>query len=206
MFRGVKLTLKQEKLLKFIQDYALTHGKPPALREVAIFLRVKYPSTARFHIKALEKKKILKFERGRLEFDFPEQKSVRFYGYISAGKPIITAEYQAFMEIPDFFLAGLPSNKVYLLRVKGDSMIEENMLDGDFLIVRSDVEPLDGDTVVATLDSESTVKKFYRYKDKVVLKPANKNYESIIVSGERLQKLMIQGVVIGLFRQYNFRK
>ncbi|MCX7952917.1 MAG: transcriptional repressor LexA [Deltaproteobacteria bacterium] len=205
-YKTVKLTAKQRGLLKFLQKYVESQLKPPSLREIANFLNVKHLSTAHFHLKALEKKGLIKLGRSALEIPGETRAGVKFFGFISAGKPLMSADYETEIDVPTFFLMGLDPSQVFIVQAKGNSMIEENIMDGDYLIVKSTTEPVDGETVIALLENECTVKKFYRYKDKVVLKPANREVESIIVSGERLQNLAVQGVVIGLFRRYNVKR
>ncbi len=211
MAKVLNLTSKQKKLLNYLKTFIALNRRPPRLKEVAEFLGSKYLSTARFHLKALEKKNLIKIERGAIEIpdteNFVDQPiSVRFLGYISAGKPFLTPEFEEFIRLDTLLFKGVKPSEVYILKARGNSMIEENIFDGDYLIVKSTNQAKDGDTVVATLNSESTIKKFYRYKDKIVLKPANKEFETIIVSGDLADKFQIQGVVIGLVRDYNFNK
>lgn len=200
----LKLTPKQQKLLKFLKDYSLASDQPPSLREIASYLNVKHLSTAHFHLKALEKKGLLKFSRSKLEFNGEPKLRLNFYGYISAGQPFQPSQEQSYIDIPRWILGDLHPDQVYVVRARGNSMVNENILDGDYLIVKACAEAKDGETVIAILDGEATVKKFYRYKDKIVLKPANPAYESIILCDDRARSLEIQGVVIGLYRRYNF--
>lgn len=204
--RFLKLTPKQEKLLRFLKEYSLASDQPPSLREIASFLNVKHLSTAHFHLRALEKKGLVKFSRSKLEFSAQPEFKLKFFGYISAGQPFQPSQEETSIDIPSWVLGELRPDQVYVLRVRGNSMVNDNILDGDYLIVKACSEAKDGDTVVAILDGEATVKRFYRYKDKIVLKPANPAFESIILSGDRARLLEIQGVVMALYRRYNFGK
>jgi len=122
---------------------------------------------------------------------------VKLLGEIAAGKPILVFERQEEVLIPEEFIR--PGRETFVLRVRGDSMIEEGILDGDLIICVQAAEVFNGETVVALIDGESaTVKKFHRRGTQVRLEPANKEYKPLVLTTDRVT---IQGVVVGIVRR-----
>lgn len=200
----MKISLKQKSLLNFLEEYLAKYGEPPSLKEIANILKVKHLSTAHFHLRALEKKGLIKREKFNIIISKESRPGrVKFLGYISAGKPLLTFGYEKEIELEELCLSGLRPNELFILQVKGNSMIEEGLFDGDFVLVRKAFDARNGEIVVVLVDGEATVKKFYRFKDKVILKPANSELQPIVLEGEKLSAVAIQGVVVGLIRRYN---
>ena len=198
-----RLTPKQLRILTLIRDYQRKHGYSPTMQELADVLGVT-KVTVFEHVAGLEKKGLLQRSRHRarsLELtsrvDFPDElcSSLPLVGHIAAGAPIEAIENQEKIDLENMFSA---RGGAFVLKVRGDSMIDDNVRDGDLVVVERRETALDGETVVALLDSgEATLKKFYRERGRVRLQPANPAFSPIYVDNIR-----IQGVVIGLLRMY----
>jgi repressor LexA len=122
--------------------------------------------------------------------------SVPLLGMVAAGEPIEAVEIPDNVDVPQSLLRG---GECFALRVKGDSMIEEGIHDGDIILVRKQERAENGQTVVALIDNEATVKKFYRKGKSIELRAANPDMEPIMIEADKLE---IKGVVIGLLRSY----
>jgi len=199
------LTPKQKKLLDFINDFYSDNGYYPSYREIANYFKLSSSSTVAAHITALKNKGYLEtsFNKSRSIDIIPEQsefqEEVHLYlaGLITAGEPIEAVEEKETISIPKWLGANNPAES-YVLKVKGDSMIEEGILDGDYVIVERNNYPQDGEVVVALLDnSNATLKKFFREKDRIRLQPANSAMRPIYVKDP-----LIQGVVKGVMRKF----
>ncbi|MBU0667938.1 transcriptional repressor LexA [Patescibacteria group bacterium] len=201
------LTEKQEAVLKYIEDYQMEHGSSPTLREMREFFGVSSDNSILKHLKALEEKgcitkddtprgiKLLSIVKERLqsnEFKLP------LLGMVPAGGPILTEEYiENWLNIGEDAVYRYKDS--YLLRVKGESMVDAGIFDGDILVVCGSLEAREGDIVVALIDNENTVKRYMKDSNgRVYLKPENPNYENIYPEGN----LCTQGVVTGLLRYY----
>ena len=198
------VTPRQMEVLKFIRDYHHKHGYSPTMQEIGDHLRVSRVTVFE-HIVALERKGLLR--RGPRhsarslqlvdESVFPRSKrSMKFplIGIIAAGRPIDAVEDNEVIDLEELFSQ---NGQMFSLRVSGESMIEEHIRDGDYVICRRCDQAQNGQTVVALLDGgEVTLKKFYREKGRVRLQPANSNFLPIYVKDVR-----IQGVVVGVVRR-----
>ncbi len=204
-----ELTEKQRQVLRFIVDCIEERGAPPTLREIAARFSFASPASVKGHLEALERKGFIRRRewtaRGiepvkeRVRRLFWEREGIPLVGRVAAGRPILAEE-----NIEDVLkLEGLfPTDQgLFALRVKGDSMIEAGILEGDILIVRPQPTADIGDIVVATLGEEGTVKRFGRSGDHIKLEPANKNYLPIVTHEAR-----IVGVVIGVIRHLRSSK
>ena len=204
----MNLTPKQLHILKRIRDLRLARGYSPTMQELANELGVS-KVTVFEHVEALIKKGALLREPNKARSlvvnpDVPlpdEQRGSRLplVGTIAAGQPIDAVENREFLDLDEIFAA--PSRgegNTFVLRVRGDSMIDEQIRDGDYVVVQRRNTARNGETVVALLESgEATLKKFYREQDRIRLQPANEAYDPIIVNNCK-----IQGVVIGVVRKY----
>ncbi len=203
------LTPKQKEVLDYIVNFIHDRGYAPSYREIALGLDLASPSTVHAHIQALRGRGYLREragdEAGNRELE-PTDKAVRWgksvilplKGLITAGQPIEAIEEQETFAVPVDLVPD--SANSYVLRVKGESMIDEGILDGDFVIVERNPSPKNGDVVVALLDNTyATLKKFYREKDRIRLQPANKTMKPIYCYDP-----LIQGIVRAVIR--NFRK
>ena len=195
------LTPKQFQIVRFLQDYWVEHEYAPTMQEIADHLGVSRPTVFE-HIEALEKKKVLTREptlaRGvTLAPEYsPEAGRLPLVGRIAAGRPIEAIEDTELLDLESLF-RGRPG-ETFALQVRGDSMIDEQIRDGDYVIVQKRQSARDGETVVAILpDGEATLKKFYKEKGHIRLQPANPTMQPIYAP-----TVTIQGVVIGVLRKY----
>ncbi|MFN4227710.1 MAG: transcriptional repressor LexA [Candidatus Ratteibacteria bacterium] len=192
-----KMTEKQWKILEFIKDYILKTGYPPTIKEIMNYFSFSSPTAVISHLNALEKKGYIKREKKRSRgislkevfFDIP------IIGQVPAGIPKIEEEnFEGFISVNQKFLG---KGEFFSLIVKGDSMKQAGIFDGDYVIIKRNVEIKNGDIVVCFYDGEYTVKYFYKRKDSVELKPANPLYKPIIIK----ENPLIIGKVVGLFRK-----
>ena len=195
------LTPKQFQIVRFLQDYWVEHEYAPTMQEIADHLGVSRPTVFE-HIEALEKKKVLTREptlaRGvTLAPEYsPEAGRLPLVGRIAAGRPIEAIEDTELLDLESLF-RGRPG-ETFALQVCGESMIDEQIRDGDYVIVQKQATARDGETVVAILpDGEATLKKFYKEKGRIRLQPANPTMQPIYAPN-----VTIQGVVIGVLRKY----
>lgn len=203
----LNLTPKQKDVLDFIVAFINEKGYPPSFREIASGLDLASPSTVHVHIQALRERGYLRASAnnaGSRELE-PTDKAVRWgksailplVGLITAGQPIEAIEERETFSVP-VELAPDSANS-YVLRVKGESMIEDGILDGDYVIVERNPSPKNGDVVVALLNNtHATLKRFYRERDRIRLQPANSTMKPIYCYDP-----LIQGVVRAVIR--NFR-
>lgn len=197
------LTPKQMRVLTFVRDYSRRKGYAPTMQELADEFGVS-KVTVFEHIAALQKKGLLRRSRHKArslqlseQIDFPDERPTRLplAGTIAAGRPIEAVETSESLDLEEVFDS--PSPK-FVLRVRGDSMIEDQICDGDFVICEKRDTARDGETVVALLpDGDATLKRFYRTANGVRLQPANPAYEPLIV-----KDVLVQGVVVGVLRRY----
>jgi repressor LexA len=192
---------KLEKVLNFIKSYSQDNGFPPSVREICSELSIKSTATAYYYIEKLKNNGLLKKTKSKnraievVNKNKVNFKSVPLVGTVTAGNPILAVEnIQEYVPIPaDMFR----SNDLFMLSVSGTSMIDAGILDGDVIIVNRQNYADNGDIVVALIDNEATVKRFYKEKDYYVLHPENKTMSDIIVTD-----VTILGVVNGLLRKY----
>ena len=198
----------KQRILEYLRDYIGKHGYAPTLSEIAKHLGVSALSTVHEHLAFLEEHGFI--ERGEGEErgitltsrvrTFVQQiaRSVALpvVGVIAAGSPIEAIENRdVHMAVPEELVRG---KNAYVLKVRGDSMIESLIADGDYVVIEKRDYARDGDTVVALLDDgNATLKTFFRKKNFIRLQPANKNYKPIDV-----KSVVIQGKVLGVIRQY----
>lgn len=201
------LTEKQEAVLKFIEDYQLEHGSSPTLREMREYFGVSSDNSILKHLKALEEKgriikddtprgiKLLSSVKEKLESaDF----KLPLLGMVPAGGPVLSEEYiEKWVNVGEDVI--YKQKDSYLLRVKGNSMVDAGIFEEDILVVCNALEPKFGDIVVALVDNQNTVKRYMKDSEgRVYLKPENPGYDNIYPQGE----LCLQGVVTGLLRYY----
>ena len=202
---GDALTKKQKQILDYLVEFYADYGYMPSYREIADKFDLSSPSSIHQYIKALEEKGYVvtahnearSIELTPKSMPAPPAVALPLSGLITAGEPIEAVEERESVGVPADMLDD-PANS-YILRVKGQSMIEEGILDGDYVIVERNPSPKNGDVVVALLDNTyATLKKFYRERDKIRLQPANAEMEPIYVKDP-----IIQGVVKGLIRTFS---
>ena len=202
---SMSLTKRQTEVLEVIKTCVKDNGYAPSIREIAEEIGVKSPATVKEHLEGLIEKGYLERMDTSVRNVKPTNKvwqlsktfELPIVGLITAGEPIEAVENRGdTIAVP----AELAENEdSFVLRVKGDSMIEDGIVDGDYVIVERSFYPQNGDVVVALLDNEyATLKRYYREKERIRLQPANKNYKPIYV-----QNPAIQGVVKGLLRKFS---
>ena len=199
------VTKRQKEILDYLRDYMDRHGYVPTLAEIGRRFNLSSLATVHKHLKNLEAKKLIRRQWNRsraLEIVSPSRKrtgivEIPLLGTVAAGAPIEPVELTDSLAVPEDLVQGRDS---YLLRVKGESMIDEQIRDGDLILVQARSTAENGETVVALIDGEATVKRFYREDGgKVRLQPANERLKPIVVSGDRVE---IRGVVVAVIRKY----
>lgn len=194
------LNQKQQQILEYIKSYVDERGFPPSIREICRKLGFASPRAGQKYLESLEEKGFIQREskpRGIKIMGGARLKSVLlpFLGYIAAGAPIEVVEEEEEMEVPAALVGRKPC---YVLQVKGNSMIEDHILDGDLIVVERCETADDGEVVVALVNREAaTLKRMYREKNRVRLEPANSNMKPIYV-----KDVAVQGKVRGLFRKF----
>lgn len=205
----IPLTRRQREIVNFISDFIRDRGYSPTLEEIGQGLGLSSLATIHKHLKNLEQKGLIRrrWNHSRSIQLLDPQTAVLFdqivelplLGRVAAGRPIEAVLDEQTLGVPRH-LAGGNGKQTYVLQVEGDSMIEEHITDGDFVIVESRETALPGETVVALVEGESvTVKKYYPEGSLVRLQPANAALAPIMVQADQVR---IQGVVIGLMRRY----
>ena len=199
-----KLTKRQRQILDFVTNYQRRMGYSPSYREIADSFELSSSATIHEHINALEDKGFLtkaanearSIELVQSEPNWTQSFELSLAGLITAGVPIEAVEEHETISIPASLVRDPLAS--FALRVKGESMIEDGILDGDYVVVEKMSNPANGDTVVALIDNQyATLKRFYKEKDRIRLQPANKNMKPIFVT-----KVVIQGIVRGELRKY----
>lgn len=196
---------RQRQILDFIKQHIQSNGSAPTLRQIADALGVSSLATVHEHLASLEDKKLIKRKKGKTRaielvgqnIDLSEQFEAPILGFIAAGAPIEPyTDPNATTSLPSQFVSG--KKRVYVLQVKGESMIEEQIRDGDYVIVEQSDQANNGDIVVALLDNGmATLKRFFKETTRIRLEPANASMSPIFVKNVR-----IQGKVVGLLRRY----
>ncbi|MDA3936773.1 MAG: transcriptional repressor LexA [Actinomycetota bacterium] len=201
-----ELTGRQEQILEFIRSEIHRQGYPPSVREIGEAVGLSSSSTVHSHLAALESKgyvrrdpskpralEVLDYRDSDAAIDYGAVRSLPLVGQVAAGAPILAAEnIESTMPLP----ADLVGDSTFILKVKGDSMIEAGILDGDFVVVRQQSTARDGDIVVAMIDDGATVKRFFRESDRIRLQPENSALEPIYS-----RDVQVLGQVVALFRR-----
>ena len=200
-----KITARQQEILEFIKDTILKKGYPPTVREICETVHLKSTSSVHSHLETLEK-------NGSLHRDPPKPRAIEIcddsfqmvrtemvslpvIGNVAAGQPILAEE-----NIEDYFPVPadlVPHGNSFILNVRGDSMVNAGILNGDRVFVNQCSTANNGDIVVALIDDSATVKRFYREKDHIRLQPENDYMDPIIVNN-----CEIVGKVFGIYRIY----
>ncbi len=199
-----KLTKRQQEVLDYIRAYITEHGYPPTLRELGSQLGISSTNGVNDHLKALERKGYLARDEAKSRALVPidtedNMVSVPLLGRIAAGAPILAVEHvEDTVKVDRFFLGN--SSEVFALRVQGESMIDDGIHDGDFIFVKKQPRARPGEIVVAWIEEEATVKRYYPEGDRIRFQPANDNFEPIYVSADEFRETRIIGVVVGIYR------
>ena len=202
---GEELTRRQREVLDFIHAFSRRKGFQPSMREIGERFGIRSTHGVHRHLQALQKKGYLKRPPGQgraLELvHFPPQPNsveVPVVARVAAGEPLLAVENIEETLVVDRSLAR--GKKEFFLRVKGDSMIDAHILDSDYVLVKPQPSAEDGDIVVALIEDEATVKRFYREGKKIQLKPENQTMEPIEVN-ETDGRFEIVGKVVGVVRR-----
>jgi len=197
------LTRRQRQTLDFLKEYLEVNGYSPSFEEIAQHLNVSSLNGIYKHLRALEERgfiRRLSNQARSIQLRNPQDQaglSLPLLGTIAAGQPIEAVGASEEISVPEGFLG---KGRHFALRVSGDSMIDEQIRDGDLVIVLERSDAHNGETVVALIEGEEvTLKKFYREGPQIRLQPANENIAPIYVDEENLK---IQGVVCGVLRHY----
>ena len=199
------LTDRQRQVLDFISDSIRKRGYPPTLREIGSHFGIRSTNGVNDHLRALEKKGFLQREdlKSRAlrplftEDDFVE---VPVLGKVAAGQPMLAVQnYEDSVKVDRFFIG--QNREVFALRVKGDSMIEAGIFDGDYVFIRKQLQASSGEIVVAMIGDEATVKRYYPEGDTIRFQPANAAMSPIIVRKRDFRSVNLLGVVIGVYRK-----
>jgi repressor LexA len=193
-----ELTSQQQKILQFIREAIEATGYPPTRAEIAKALSFRSPNAAESHLRALERKGALEILQGAARgLRLTEEPGIPLVGRVAAGSPILAAEH---VERRYQFDSSLfKPHADYLLRVRGMSMRDVGILDGDLLAVHRAAEARSGQIVVARVHDEVTVKRFHRRGAMVELLPENPEFEPIVVDTRR-ETLAIEGIAVGVIR------
>ncbi|MCZ6695676.1 MAG: transcriptional repressor LexA [Acidobacteria bacterium] len=198
-----KLTERQRAIFEFIRGYIKERGIAPSYDEIRRAFHFRSYNSVLKHLKRLEERGVLKSpwnnKKRALELiePVPAATVLPLLGRVAAGRPIEAIATPETIEVPEILLRGEGN---FALKVVGDSMVDEGIRDGDIVVVKQQRDAHNGQTVVALVGDDATIKRFYRRGGKIELRPANPRMQSIVVEEGDLQ---IQGIVIGLIRKFH---
>ena len=203
------LTKRQKEILDYVTQYLEVHGYAPSYREIAEAFKLGSVATVAEHVDTLISKGLLRKNENEArslqlvqpseeEFESSQAVGLPIMGMIAAGQPIETISGHAeTLEVPPFMVGRKHS---YVLQVRGESMKDAGIMDGDYVVIQEKPEPSRGDMVVALVNGEATLKRYYKEKDHIRLQPENATMEPILVKpGTPFE---IQGICIGVIRKY----
>ncbi len=200
-----KISSKQKEILEFMKKEILSKGYPPAVREICEAVHLKSTSSVHAHLETLEKNGYIRRDPAKpraieivddcFNLSRREIVNIPIVGTVTAGQPILAVEnIEGYFPVPTDYM---PNTETFMLKVKGESMINAGIFDGDYIIVQRQSHAQNGDFVVALIEDSVTVKTFYKEKDCYRLQPENDYMSPIIVP-----EVEILGKVIGLFRRF----
>ena len=200
-----KISAKQMEILEYIKSQTLAKGYPPTVRDICEAVQLKSTASVHAHLETLEERGYIRRDPTKpraieiIDDDFNlnrrEYAQIPVVGRVAAGEPLLAEQ-----NILDYFPIPadmLPNDQIFMLQVKGESMINAGIFDGDKVIVRQTSTAKNGDMVVALIEDGATVKTFYNEGDHIRLQPENDDYDPIIV-----KDVIILGEVIGVFRLF----
>jgi repressor LexA len=200
-----KISLKQQEIIEFIKSEINRKGYPPSVREIGKAVGLKSTSTVHGHLSRLEKKGYIRRDPTKpraIEVlnndkrDLSDVIKLPVIGKVTAGSPILAVEnIDEYYSIPRDLIVGYEGES-FILKVRGESMINAGILDGDYIIVRKQSYADNGDIIVALIEDEATVKRFYKESDHIRLQPENPSMDPIIVDN-----VMVLGKVVGVIRK-----
>src|SRR4029453_17070676 len=204
-------TQRQKDILDFITRFLERHGYQPSYTQIARHFGVKSRATIAKHITALEKRGLLarQHEDGSFGLNVKVEDTtsdslceVKLLGRIAAGAPLEVVDYEERIPVPKFLLGRVKPDRVYALKVKGDSMIDEHICDGDIALIENRTDARDGEIVVALLieENQATLKRIFRRGMNIELQPANSQLQPLPVPASQVR---VQGIFRGLLRPSN---
>ncbi len=212
-----ELTDRQKEILTYIVRTSEERGYPPTIREIGEEMDISSTNGVNDHLKALERKgyltrgeqqsrSLVPTKRARLVLGIGPKRDanmvdVPLLGRVAAGAPLLATENIEDSVRIDSFLLGTNGKEVFALRVHGNSMIEDGIYDGDFIFVKKSPSAHPGEIVVALIEDEATVKRYFPEGDRVRFQPANKDMEPIYVAKSQFRQTMILGKVVGVYRK-----
>lgn len=212
-----ELTERQNQILSFIVKESEMRGFPPTIREIGEEMGISSTNGVNDHLKALERKgyltrgeqqsrSLVPTKRARMVLGLgnrrdPTMIEVPLLGRVAAGAPLLATENVEDSVRIDSFLLGGSGKEIFALRVKGESMIEDGIYDGDFLFVRKTPNAHPGEIVVALIEDEATVKRYFPEGERIRFQPANAKMEPIYVNRSDFRSTMILGQVVGVYRK-----
>jgi repressor LexA len=214
------ITDRQKEILTYIQRTTEERGFPPTIREIGEEMDIRSTNGVNDHLKALERKgfltrgeqqsrSLVPTKRARMILGLGAKKQqsdsqmieIPLLGRVAAGAPILAQENVEDTVRIDSFLLGGNGREVFALRVKGNSMIDDGIHDGDFIFVKKAPSAASGEIVVALIEDEATVKRYFPEGDRIRFQPANKDMEPIYVAKTDFKQTMILGRVVGVYRK-----
>lgn len=201
----VELSHRQRQILQYIIQHSEAHGYPPTVREIGQAVGLSSSSTVHAHLRTLEQAGLIRRDAvltrairvvaGNIEqLKLKQVINLPVLGRVAAGSPMLASQdIEDSFPVPKEFLGG---GDGFMLRVKGDSMVEDGIMNGDYVIVRRQDKAEDGETIVALVDDEATVKRFYRENGRIRLQPANSSMKPLWFDNIR-----IVGKVVGVLRK-----
>jgi len=195
------LTPRQQQVLEFIRESVRANGYPPTVREICSALNLSSPSTVHAHLANLERLGLIKRDPTKpraldVVQDLRPRPPLPLVGRVAAGQPILAEEnIEELIDVPAFLRR---DDDDFVLRVRGDSMADAGIFNGDFIVVHSQDQAQNGEIVVALVGDEATTKRFYNEGRTVRLQPENELYEPIIVNADEVE---LVGRVVGVLRQ-----
>lgn len=199
------LTKRQKELYDYLDDFIARHGYAPTLEEIAARFHLSSLATVHKHLSNLERKKLIRrqWNYSRAIELVPQAAKKKgtvelpLLGYVAAGQPIEVLEDDDTFAVPESFVR---RHNTFVLRVRGSSMIEDGICDGDYIVVEERPNADNGETVVALVNGAATVKRFYKEKGGVVrLMPANASMAPLVIKGS---EVTIRGIVVAVMRKY----
>lgn len=198
-----KISAKQQEILEYIKSQILERGFPPAVRDICEAVHLKSTSSVHSHLETLEKNGYIRRDPTKpraieilddsFNFTRREMVNVPIVGRVAAGEPLLAEQnIEEYFPIPMDFM---PNKRTFMLKVKGESMINAGILDGDYVLVEERKTAHNGEMIVALVEDGATVKTFYKEEGIIRLQPENDTMDPIIV-----QDCMILGKIIGVFR------
>ena len=199
----INLSPKKQRFVNYISDFTNTHDRPPTFVEIMAGLNILSLGTINWYVNELEKEGVIQRMRGKngkralsvLEMHIDNR--LPLLGLIAAGYPLEVFENTEYMDVPPQYIK--PDN--YVLKVNGNSMIDDQIKDGDFVIIKRVETANNGDTVVALVNNEATLKRYYKRKNGIELHPQNSDFDIIRVNSR--DDFQINGIVLAVFREYD---